>query len=224
MDLQYVFLEKNETATPVEKPKIVDVKRKRIKKRKEGKDLLKKCLSTNAYCQHGNEDSKKSKLPFSQKTESDRDAETIPVQAWPFENERKENLVPSEMDRCADMNRDDLVSNQMPSLTEHIGSIFEENDFSPCRETIANEEEDACTRISTVEQDVAELFPNSVANKIDSSLITTPAVNGFKHARSSNTDNALSVVNHAKDMCLNHVPGEFEASAAIHPGLLVETS
>jgi len=214
VDLQYVFLEKNETATPVEKPKIVEVKRKRIKKRKEGGNLLKKCPSANAYCQHGNEDSKESKLPSSQKSESDRDAETAPVQARLFEKVRKENLVPSDMDRCAAMNRDELVPTQMPSLPEHTGSVFEKNDFSPCTnmswEATANEKEDTCPR-------------NSVANKIGSSLITTPTVNGFTHARSSNAGNASNVLNHAKDMCLNHIPGEFEASG-IHPGLLVETS
>ena len=210
MDLQYVFLEKNETATPVEKPKIVEVKRKRIKKRKEGGNLLKKCPSTNAYCQHGNEDSKESKLPSSQKSESDRDAETAPVQARLFEKVRKENLVPSDLDRCATMDRDDLVSIQMPSLTEHIGSVFEENDFSSCKNT----SREATATVAT---------PNSVANKIESSLITTPTVHSFKHARSSNADNASNVLNHAKDMCLNHISGEFEASG-IHPGLLVETS
>ncbi|XP_067021559.1 polycomb complex protein BMI-1-A-like [Acropora muricata] len=208
VDLQYVFLEKNETATPVEKPKIVEVKRKRIKKRKEGGNLLKKCPSANAYCQHGNEDNKGSKLPSSQKSESDRDAETAPVQARLFEKVRKENLVPSDLDRCVTKNRDDLVSTQMPSLTEHIGSVFEENDFS------------SCTNMS-LEATLAT--SNSVANKIESSLITTPTVHSFKHARSSNADNASNVLNHAKDMCLNPISGEFEASG-IHPGLLVETS
>ena len=208
MDLQYVFLEKNETATPVEKPKIVEVKRKRIKKRKEGGNLLKKCPSANAYCQHGNEDNKRSKLPSSQKSESDRDAETAPVKARLFEKVRKENLVPSDLDRCVTKNRDDLVSTQMPSLTEHIGSVFEENDFS------------SCTNMS-LEATLAT--SNSVANKIESSLITTPTVHSFKHARSSNADNASNVLNHAKDMCLNPISGEFEASG-IHPGLLVETS
>ena len=113
-----------------------------------------------------------------------------------------------------DRNRDELVSTQMPSVTEHIGSVFEENDSSPCTnmswEATADEKEDTCPR-------------NSVANKTESSLITTPTVNGFKHARSSNADNASNVLNRAKDMCLNHIPVEFEASG-IHPGLLVETS
>ena len=113
VDLQYVFLETKETAPSVEKPKILEVKRKRIKKRKGNKSLLKKCLgSDNTPRKLKNKGGKKKDLSSSQSSENAEKPEMDPSQPRPFENAKKENLVLSPIPLCANVKKEDLVSSQ----------------------------------------------------------------------------------------------------------------
>ena len=224
MDLQYVFLEKNETATPVEKPKIPEVKRKRIKKRKEGKKLLKKCVSSGAHHRPRSDGTKKSKMHTSHKSENAANSETAPVQARSLENERKENLVPPDMGWFANTNKEDLVPNQVPSLAEHE-SVDKENNLSPCTnmasETSASvNDANAPFQKWTVDHDAATVIKND-----DSSMVMS-AVNGSMHARSGNSEKASRdsrVFNYANEVHFSHTSGELESSASLQ-GLLQETS
>jgi len=113
VDLQYVFLEKNDTVPSVEKPKILEVKRKRIKKRKGNKNLLKKCLGLdNRPRKFKNKGGKKKNLSSSQSSENAEKPEMDPSPPRPFENVEKENLVLSPIPLCANVKKEDLVSSQ----------------------------------------------------------------------------------------------------------------
>ncbi|XP_074624078.1 uncharacterized protein LOC141882039 isoform X2 [Acropora palmata] len=224
VDLQYVFLEKNETATPMEKPKIPEVKRKRIKKRKEGKKLLKKCVSSGAHQRPRSDGTKKSKMHTSHKSENAANPETAPVQARSLENERKENLMPTDMGWFANTNKEDLVPNQVPSLAEHE-SVNKENNVSPCTnmasETSASVN-DANTPFQkwTVDHDAATVI------KIDDSSMVMSAVNGSMHVRSGNSEKTSRdsrVFNYPNEVHFSHTSGELESSASLQ-GLLQETS
>lgn len=224
MDLQYVFLEKNETATPMEKPKIAEVKRKRIKKRKEGKKLLKKCVSSNAHHRPRGDGIKKAKLPTSHKSENAVNSETAPAEARPFENERKENLVPSDMDWFANTNKEDLVPNQVPSLAEHE-SVDKENNLSPCT-NMASETSASVNEANTPFQKWTVDHDAATVIKIDDSLMVMSAVNGSMNARSGNSAKASRdsrVCNYANEVHISQTSGELESSASLQ-GLLQETS
>ena len=113
VDLQYVFLELNDTAPSVEKPKILEVKRKRIKKRKGNKSLLKKCLGLdNTPRKFKNKGGKKKNLSSSQSSENAEKPEMDSSQPRPLENAKKENLVLSPIPLCANVKKEDLVSSQ----------------------------------------------------------------------------------------------------------------
>lgn len=112
MDLQYVFLEKNDSATTaVEKPKILEVKRKRIKKRKGKKNLLKKCLDSNTPRKFKNKLGKK-KLSSSQQGENAGKVDVEPSELRPFENEKKENLGLSSNLLGTNVKKEELESSQ----------------------------------------------------------------------------------------------------------------
>lgn len=121
VDLQYVFLEKNDTATSVEKPKILEVKRKRIKKRKGNKNLLKKCLGLdNTPRKFKNKGAKKKNLS-SQSSENAEKPELDPSPPRPCESVKKENLVLSPIPLCANVKKEDLVCSQVsPDKIENL--------------------------------------------------------------------------------------------------------
>ncbi|XP_068716208.1 uncharacterized protein [Montipora foliosa] len=232
VDLQYVFLEKNQSTTATEKPKIVEVKRKRIKKRKGKKNLLKKCLSSNVHLRLGNEDEKISHLPPSQ--ESGASDETAPSQKpRPLENERKENLVPSDIDESANIKSEDLVPNQVRSLLEHSVSVDKDRNeltyLNMASGTSWNVNRNDApfmekrTVKSIVESDLSEPYLNLDEKTIDSSLMVMSAVNGSAHACSVMSESASGVSNYASDTGMNHISGELESTASLR-GLILESS
>lgn len=249
MDLQYVFLEKNESAAPVEKPKFLDVKRKRIKKKKGNKNLLKKCLSPGKGPRRKfkNKGAKKFDLTSTQESENAEKVELEASLTRPFEKEKKENLVLSPIDPCANVTREELVPSQeptcnkltevpslpepvggvdktgrdgllLPSLGEETGMIVDEHGATgPQKNTVKG----------LVDHDVFEPLLHTDTNGSDSSLMVVPAVNGLIHAPSDETDNAkgmdTSVSNYHSDTCMNHISSDFESSTLLH-GLLLESS
>lgn len=247
VDLQYVFLEKNESAAPVVKPKIFDVKRKRIKKKKGNKNLLKKCLSPNALRKFKKKGKKKAVLSSIQGSENADKVDMGPSQARPFENEKKENLVPSSIDLCANVKKEDLGS----SLEPPCDKVTEESSLpQPCHNADRvsavsdallmpnmdnelarnlNENEATVINISTVksfvDNEVAEALLNT--DGIDNSLMVTPVVNGLIHEPSDQTELVkvmdTSVSDYASDMRMNHLSADLESSALLH-GLLLESS
>ena len=250
MDLQYVFLEKNESAAPVEKPKFLDVKRKRIKKKKGNKNLLKKCLSPGKGPRRKfkNKGSKKFDLAATQESENAEKVELEPSLARPFEKEKKENLVLSPIDPCANVKKEDMVPSQeptcdklteVPSLPEPVGGVDKTGrdglllpNLDEETGMIVNEHEATGPQKNTVkglvDHDVFEPLLHSDTNGSDSSLMAAPAVNGLIHAPLDETDNAkgmeTSVSNYHSDTCMNHISSDFESSALLHAGLLLESS
>lgn len=244
MDLQYVFLEKNESsAAPLEKPKVLEVKRKRFKKRKGNKKLLKKCLSPDAARRLKNKKAKKPALPSSQETENTGNGDMEPCPAPSFEKGRKEKVVLSSVDPCANVKKENLVPSQHLTC-DKVNEVFngpetmdKESDNLPILnmdvETGLNESENEATGFmnstfkNPVELDVAESVFNSDNNGIDSSMMVTPAVNGFIHAQSDESDNTkgidTSVSDYASDISLNRISAELGSSALLH-GLLLESS
>lgn len=247
VDLQYVFLEKNEVSTPVEKPKILDAKRKRIKKRKGNKNLLKKCLSPNAPRRRKNKGAKKASLSSIQESENAVKVDMEPSQPRPIESEKKENLVLSPIDLCANVKRQELVPGQeppcdkvteVPCLPQSYQTVDKTSDslLVPNMDMEidgnVNENEAPGGNKSTVkifvDREVPEPLMNSDNTAIDSSFMVTPAVNGLIRVPLDETDNAAkgmdtSVSNYASDKCMNHISAELESSALLH-GLLVESS
>jgi len=247
VDLQYVFLEKNESAAPVVKPKIFDVKRKRIKKKKGNKNLLKKCLSPNALRKFKKKGKKKAVLSSIQGSENADKVDMGPSQARPFENEKKENLVPSSIDLCANVKKEDLGSSLEPpcdKVTEEssLPQPYHNSDrVSAVSEALLlpnmdnelgrnlNENEATVINISTVksfvDNEVAEALLNT--DEIDNSLMVTPVVNGLIREPSDQTELVkvmdTSVSDYASDMRMNHLSADLESSALLH-GLLLESS
>ncbi|XP_078378462.1 uncharacterized protein LOC144661535 isoform X1 [Oculina patagonica] len=132
VDLQYVFLEKNDTTTSVEKPKIMDVKRKRIKKRKGNKNLLKKCLGlNNAPRRFKNKRGKKKNLASLRPSENAEKLDLEPSQARPFENDKKENLVLSPIPLCVNVKKEELVSSQESPFGDKVGNFSANNLVEP---------------------------------------------------------------------------------------------
>ena len=126
MDLQYVFLEKNDTTTSVEKPTIFDVKRKRIKKRKGNKNLLKKCLGlNNTPRRFKNKGGKKKNLSSSQPSENAEKLDLEPSQPRPLEHDKKENLVLSPIPLCANVKKEELVSSQETPFGDKVENFFD---------------------------------------------------------------------------------------------------
>ncbi|XP_068670155.1 uncharacterized protein [Montipora foliosa] len=216
VDLQYVFLEKNETP-PVEQPKIVEMKRKRIKRRKGNNNLLKKCLSSNAPRRRRKKGVKKSCFPS---VENDGNTETALCNVRPLESERKENLEPSDMDGCANTKREDLVPTQVASVPEHIESVDKERNSlsnpNMGKETSGNLNENGTLAIDNgiVKRLVDPYLTESDLNNIDISPMGVSAVNGSIHASSTNSENALGGFNHANNISMNHVSCEVEPSAS----------
>ena len=241
-----MFLEKEDAAKPVEKLKIVDIKRKRTKKRKGNKNLLKKCLSTDAPRRLKKKKAKKVALSSTQATGNAGDMDMEPSIAQPLQNEKKENLVLSPIDLCADAKKGSLVPSQEPPCdkVDKEPSLLEPNDsvdkanggvLLPYMdsETGGNVNENEASVInkssvkSFIDHGVAEPLVNSDITGIESSLIVMPAVNGLSHAPSDETDTAMEmdtpVSNYASDMCLNRISEDIESSTLLH-GLLVESS
>lgn len=132
LDLQYVFLEKKETAPSVEKPKILEVKRKRIKKRKGNKSLLKKCLGLDKTPRKfKNKGGKKKDLSSSQSRENAEKPEMEPSQPRPFENAKKENLVLSPIPLCANVKKEDLVSNEESPCGDKVENLSDNHFVEP---------------------------------------------------------------------------------------------
>lgn len=134
LDLQYVFLEKKETAPSVEKPKILEVKRKRIKKRKGNKSLLKKCLGLDKTPRKfKNKGRKKKDLSSSQSRENAEKPEMEPSQPKPFENHdaKKENLVLSPIPLCANVKKEDLVSNKESPCGDKVENLSDNHVVEP---------------------------------------------------------------------------------------------
>ena len=132
LDLQYVFLEKKETAPSVEKPKILEVKRKRIKKRKGNKGLLKKCLGLDKTPRKfKNKGGKKKDLTSSQSRENAEKPEMEPSQLRPFENAKKENLVLSPIPLCANVKKEDLVSNEESPCGDKVENLSDNHVVEP---------------------------------------------------------------------------------------------
>lgn len=132
LDLQYVFLEKKETAPSVEKPKILEVKRKRIKKRKGNKSLLKKCLGLDKTPRKfKNKGGKKKDLSSSQSRENAEKPEMEPSQPRPFENAKKENLVLSPIPLCANVKKEDLVSNEESPCGDKVENLSDNHVVEP---------------------------------------------------------------------------------------------
>lgn len=132
LDLQYVFLEKKETAPSVEKPKILEVKRKRIKKRKGNKGLLKKCLGLDKTPRKfKNKGGKKKDLTSSQSRENAEKPEMEPSQPRPFENAKKENLVLSPIPLCANVKKEDLVSNEESPCGDKVENLSDNHVVEP---------------------------------------------------------------------------------------------
>jgi len=132
LDLQYVFLEKKETAPSVEKPKILEVKRKRIKKRKGNKSLLKKCLGLEKTPRKfKNKGGKKKDLSSSQSRENADKPEMEPGQPRPFENAKKENLVLSPIPLCANVKKEDLVSNEESPCGDKVENLSDNHVVEP---------------------------------------------------------------------------------------------
>lgn len=97
----------------MEKPKILEVKRKRIKKRKGNKNLLKKCLGLDQTPRKfKTKGGKKKNLSSSQSSENAEKPDMDPSPPRPFENVKKENLVLSPIPLCANVKKEDLVSSQ----------------------------------------------------------------------------------------------------------------
>lgn len=106
VDLQFVFLEKNDSGVASEeKPKILEVKRKKIKKRKGNKNLLKKCLDSNSPGQLKKKLGKKKKSSSSQPCESGGKVKVEPSEPRSFENEKKENLGLSSNRLCSNIEK-----------------------------------------------------------------------------------------------------------------------
>ena len=95
-----------------EKPKILEVKRKKIKKRKGNKALLKKCLDSNSPGQFKKKFGKKKKSSSSQPCEIGGKVNMEPSEPQSFENEKKENLGPSSNLLCSNVNKGRLESPQ----------------------------------------------------------------------------------------------------------------
>lgn len=132
VDLQYVFLEKNDTTPSVEKPKILEVKRKRIKKRKGNKSLLKKCLGlNNTPRKFKNKGGKKKDLSSKSSENAEPKLEMDPSQPRPFENEKKENLVLSPIPLCANVKREDLVSSQESPFGDKVENLSDNHAVEP---------------------------------------------------------------------------------------------
>lgn len=132
LDLQYVFLEKKETAPSVEKPKILEVKRKRIKKRKGNKSLLKKCLGLDKTPRKfKNKGRKKKDLSSSQSRENAEKPEMEPSQPRPSENAKKENLVLSPIPLCANVKKEDLVSNKESPCGDKVENLSDNHVVEP---------------------------------------------------------------------------------------------
>jgi len=96
----------------VEKPKILEAKRKRIKKRKGNKNLLKKCLGLDQTPRKFKNKGAKKKNLSSQSSENAERPEMDPSPPRPFENVKNENLVLSPIPLCANVKKEDLVSSQ----------------------------------------------------------------------------------------------------------------
>ena len=232
----------------MEKPKFLDVKRKRIKKKKGTKNLLKKCLSPGKGPRRKlkNKVAKKFDLTSTQESENAEKVEMEPSPVRPFEKDKKENLVLSPINPCANVKKDDLVPSQepncdklteVPSLPEPVGVEKTGRDdlllsnMDDKIGMIVNEHEATSPQKSIVkgfvDHDVFEPLPHSDTNGSDNSLMVMPGVNGLIHAPSDETDNAkgmeTSVSNYDGNMCMNHISSDFESSALLH-GLLLESS
>ena len=244
VDLQYVFLEKNDDDTPVEKPKIFEVKKKRIKKRKGNKTLLKKCLSPDAPRRKKKKGMKKAATSSVQASENVQAVDMEPSQARPLENEKKENLVLSPIDLCANVKKEITsseeqlrvkvkgerslsenfnsvdktnVSVQAPNMGDEIDGNVNENEAPGINRVIAKGGHDVTTE---------PLFDSAITEN-GNALITTPAVNGLIHGPLSETDSAkrmdTSFSTYDSDVYMNHVSTDLESSALLN-GLLVESS
>ena len=244
MDLQYVFLEKNDDDTPVEKPKIFEVKKKRIKKRKGNKTLLKKCLSPDAPRRKKKKGMKKTAMCSVQVSENAEEVDVEPSQARPIENEKKENLVLSPIDLCANVKKEIISSEEQlrvkvkgeRSLSENFNSVDKTN-VSVLAPNIGDEidgnvnenEAPGMNRVmsKSVQDFTMEPLFDSAVTENDSALITTPAVNGLIHGPLSETDSAkridTSFSTYDSDVYMNHVSTDLESSALLN-GLLVESS
>ena len=117
----------------MEKPKILEVKRKRIKKRKGNKSLLKKCLGlNNAPRKFKNKGGKKKDLSSSQSSENaEPKLEMDPSQPRPFENEKKENLVLSPIPLCSNVKKEDLVSSQESPFEDKVENLSDNHAVEP---------------------------------------------------------------------------------------------
>ena len=94
----------------MEKPKILEVKRKRIKKRKGNKNLLKKCLGLdNTPRKFKNKGGKKKNLSSSQSSENAKKPEQDPSPPRSFESVKKENVVLSPIPLCTNVKKEDLI-------------------------------------------------------------------------------------------------------------------
>ncbi|KAJ7371938.1 hypothetical protein OS493_022036 [Desmophyllum pertusum] len=195
VDLQYVFLEKKDSTTSVEKPKILDVKRKRIKKKKKGnKSLLKKCLGPNTPHRLKNKTGKKKDLSSAQPSENAHKLDMEPSQPRSFENEKKENLVLSPIQLCANVKNEDLVSSKEPPYDNNVKepSLPAQwyHNCDKARESLlqpnmvnqnggyVNENEASVLGKSTVrtfnQHDVTETLVNSNLEAVGSSSTVTP--------------------------------------------------
>ena len=244
VDLQYVFLEKNDDDTPVEKPKIFEVKKKRIKKRKGNKTLLKKCLSPDAPRRKKKKGMKKTATSSVQASENVQAVDMEPSQARPLENEKKENLVLSPIDLCANVKKEIISSEEQlrvkvkgeRSLSENFNSVDKTNvsGLAPNMgdEIDGNVNENEAPGINRVivkslhDVSTEPLFDSAISEN-DNALITTPAVNGLIHGPLSETDSAKRMdtgfSTYDSDVYMNHVSTDLESSALLN-GLLVESS
>ena len=246
VDLQYVFLEKNDDDTPVEKPKIFEVKKKRIKKRKGNKTLLKKCLSSDAPRRKKKKGMKKAATSSVQASENVQAVDMEPSQARPLENEKKENLVLSPIDLCANVKKEIISSEEQLrvkvkgelSLSENFNSVDKTNvsGLAPNMgdEIDGNVNENEAPGINRVivksvhDVSMEPLFDSAISEN-GNALITTPApaVNGLIHGPLSETDSAKRMdtgfSTYDSDVYMNHVSTDLESSALLN-GLLVESS
>lgn len=246
VDLQYVFLEKNDDDTPVEKPKIFEVKKKRIKKRKGNKTLLKKCLSPDAPRRKKKKGMKKAATSSVQASENVQAVDMEPSQARPLENEKKENLVLSPIDLCANVKKEIISSEEQlrvkvkgeRSLSENFNSVDKTNvsGLAPNMgdEIDGNVNENEAPGINRVivksvhDVSTEPLFDSAISEN-GNALITTPApaVNGLIHGPLSETDSAKRMdtgfSTYDGDVYMNHVSTDLESSALLN-GLLVESS
>lgn len=203
VDLQYVFLEKNDTTTSVEKPKIMDVKRKRIKKRKGNKNLLKKCLGlNNAPRRFKNKRGKKKNLSLSQPRENAEKLDLEPSQSRALENDKKESLVLSPIPLCVNVKQEKLVSSQESPFGDKVENFSANNVVEPSllTEPYYNGEEASETLLKpnmdnqdcgNVNENEAPVISRNNVKRFDQLDLTEALMNGIDTSSSASTPISL---------------------------------